>query len=53
MIVKSEDKMRARLEAMRYVLQQFDYEGRDPLVAVPPDPLLLSRVSDLHTFEER
>ncbi|MGE0623857.1 MAG: polyphosphate kinase 2 [Pseudomonadales bacterium] len=52
-IVKSEDKMRARLEAMRYVLQQFDYDDRDPLVAVPPDPLVLARVSELRSFEER
>jgi len=52
-IVKSEDKMRVRLESMRYVLQQFDYDGRDPLIAVPPDPLILARVSDLRSFEER
>lgn len=51
-IVKSEDKMRARLEAMRYVLQQFEYEDRDPAVATPPDPLVLAKVSLLRSFDE-
>jgi polyphosphate kinase 2 (PPK2 family) len=49
-IVKSEDKMRARLETMRYVLQQFDYEGKDPEVAVPPDRLILAAAADVPKF---
>jgi polyphosphate kinase 2 len=49
-IVKSEDKMRARLETMRYVLQQFDYEGKDKKVAVPPDPLVLAAAADVPKF---
>ena len=28
-VVKSNDKKRARLEAMRHILEQFDYEGKD------------------------
>jgi polyphosphate kinase 2 len=51
-IIKAEDKMRARLEAIRYVLQQFDYDGRDPAVATPPDPLLLAPVATLKRFAE-
>jgi polyphosphate kinase 2 len=31
-VVKSNDKKRARLEAMRYVLSQFPYTGKDPSV---------------------
>ncbi|REJ85371.1 MAG: polyphosphate kinase 2 [Acidobacteria bacterium] len=51
-IVKTEDKMRARLAAMQYVLQQFEYEGRDPDVATPPHPLILARVAQLRGFQE-
>jgi polyphosphate kinase len=36
-VVKSNDKKRARLEAMRHVLEQFDYPGKDPLVVGTPD----------------
>ena len=36
-VVKSNDKKRARLEAIRHVLEQFDYEGKDPEVVGEPD----------------
>jgi len=49
-IVKSEDKMRARLETMRHVLQQFDYEGRNPEVACAPDPLILTAAARVPKF---
>ncbi len=42
-IVRSNDKKRARLNAMRYFLTQFDYEGRDDEVIGTPDPLLVMR----------
>ncbi|WP_147050865.1 polyphosphate kinase 2, partial [Kocuria flava] len=37
--VKSNDKKRARVNAMRYFLDQFDYEDKDPEVVHAPDPL--------------
>jgi polyphosphate kinase len=40
-VVKSNDKRRARIEAMRYVLRQVDYEGRDEAVVGAPDPLIV------------
>jgi polyphosphate kinase 2 len=40
-VVKSNDKKRARLAAMRYVLRRFDYDGRDDEVVGVPDPLVL------------
>jgi polyphosphate kinase 2 len=40
-VVRSNDKKRARLEAMRQVLSRFDYPGRDERVATPPDPLIV------------
>jgi polyphosphate kinase 2 len=40
-VVKSNDKKRARIEAMRHVLNRFDYEGKDPEVVGRPDPLIV------------
>ncbi len=40
-VVKSNDKKRARLEAMRHVLGLYDYPDKDPEVALTPDPLLV------------
>jgi polyphosphate kinase 2 (PPK2 family) len=40
-VIKSNDKKRARLEAMRFVLAQFEYPGKDRSVAVQPDPKLV------------
>ena len=42
-VVKSNDKRRARLNAMRHVLAGVDYEGKDPDVATAPDPRLVGR----------
>jgi polyphosphate kinase 2 len=36
-VVKSNDKKRARLEAIRHVLEQFEYEGKDEEVVDKPD----------------
>jgi polyphosphate kinase 2 (PPK2 family) len=40
-VVKSNDKKRGRLEAMRHVLHLFPYEGKDDLLVGAPDPLLV------------
>lgn len=49
-VVKSNDKKRARLEAMRYVLTQFDYPNKDKNVVGDVDPLIVGSGSDV--FEE-
>jgi polyphosphate kinase 2 len=36
-VVKSNDKKRARLEAIRHILEQFDYDGKDVEVVGKPD----------------
>jgi polyphosphate kinase 2 (PPK2 family) len=41
--VRSNDKKRARLNAMRYYLSQYDYEGKDHSVVAEPDPLIVQR----------
>ena len=41
--IKSNDKKRARINAMRFFLNQFDYDGKDPEVVYAPDPLIVRR----------
>lgn len=41
-IVKAEDKLRARLNTMRYVLHRFDYAGKEPTLDLAPDPLIVA-----------
>jgi polyphosphate kinase 2 len=52
-VVKSNDKKRARLEAMRYVLSQIDYEGKDESMVGLPDPLIVGPAPYLHEKGER
>ena len=55
-VVKSNDKKRARLEAIRHILEQFDYEGKDEEVVGKPDrriigpPALLSENTTIPSF---
>jgi len=42
-VVKSNDKKRARINAMRHVLNEFDYENKDHDVVGRPDPLIVGR----------
>ncbi|MEU8155511.1 polyphosphate kinase 2 [Micromonospora sp. NPDC048986] len=52
-VVKSNDKKRARLEAMRHVLHRFDYEGKDLAVVGTPDPQIIGPAGlDLGPEEE-
>jgi polyphosphate kinase len=52
-VVKSNDKRRARLEAMRYVLSQVHYEGRDDDLVARPDPLIVGPAPLLLQDSER
>jgi polyphosphate kinase len=52
-VVKSNDKKRARLEAMRYVLSRIPYEDRDESVVGRPDPLIVGPAKLLHETGER
>ncbi|MCH8628193.1 polyphosphate kinase 2 [Arsenicicoccus piscis] len=44
--IKSNDKKRARINAMRFFLNQFDYEGKDPDIVFPADPKIVRRGRD-------
>ena len=52
-VVKSNDKKRGRLEAMRYVLSRVPYYGRDQNVVGRPDPLIVGPAPLLHEKGER
>lgn len=41
LIVKSNDKKRARLNCMRHFLSTLDYPDKDPAIATLPDPLIV------------
>ena len=47
--VKSNDKKRGRVNALRAFLHQFDYEGKDHDVVFAPDPKLVGRARDALT----
>jgi hypothetical protein len=40
-VVKSNDKKRARLEAIKHVLRQFDYDGKDEQAIGEADKALI------------
>ncbi|GAA4505485.1 hypothetical protein GCM10023159_00430 [Brevibacterium yomogidense] len=47
-VVKSNDKKRARLEAMRYILSQFDYPDKDVSVIGRVDGKIVGRGKDIY-----
>ena len=47
-VVKSNDKKRARLEAIKYVLRKYDYTGKTDQVIGEPDISLIGPASPLH-----
>ncbi len=46
-VIKSNDKKRGRVEAMRYVLSLFDYEDKDKTIVGTPDPLIVRKAADI------
>ena len=52
-VIKSDDKKRARLECMRYVLQELPYEGKQPKVIGEVDPTVVGRARNLYERGER
>ena len=50
-IVKSNDKKRARLNCMRHFLHSLPYPGKDEAVVTPPDPLIVGASGDVYRAE--
>ena len=51
-VVKSDDKKRARLNAMRYVLRAIPYDNRDLDAVGPVDPLIVGRAGSMFETAE-
>ena len=51
-VVKSNDKKRARLEAMRVLLAQVDYPSKDDRLVGLPDPLIVGPAARVHEDDE-
>ena len=51
-MIKSNDKKRARLGAMRHVLASVDYEGKDHEIVGQPDPKIVGKAADLFEVGE-
>jgi polyphosphate kinase len=50
-VIKSNDKKRARLEAMRHLLAGIDYDRKDPEAVGQPDPLIVGAPADMRELE--
>ena len=48
-IIKSDDKKRARINAIRHVINVMDYQGKDPDVAHTPDPSIVAYSHEVYT----
>ncbi|TAN50234.1 MAG: polyphosphate kinase 2 [Methylococcaceae bacterium] len=51
-VIKSDDKKRARLNCMRHFLHQLPYPNKDEHIAIPPDPHLVGTASEVLANEE-
>jgi polyphosphate kinase 2 len=51
-VVRSNDKKRARVGAMRSLLSRFDYPDKDHEVVGQPDPKIVGGPADLREYEE-
>jgi polyphosphate kinase 2 len=52
-VIRSDDKKRARLNCMRFVLASLPYEGRELSVVGLPEPQIVGRAKDLFERGER
>jgi len=52
-VIKSNDKKRARLEAMRHVLHKFEYHGKNHEMVGVPDNKIIGRGVDLFEQDEQ
>ena len=51
-VVKSDCKKRARLNAMKFLLNSLDYDKKDKKVATPPDPQIVGSARTIYETGE-
>lgn len=47
-VIKSDDKKRARINAIRHLLNSIPYDNKNETVACAPDPLIVGSASDIY-----
>ncbi len=47
-VIKSDDKKRARINAIRHLLNSIPYDNKDDKIACSPDPLIVGSASDIY-----
>ncbi len=47
-VIKSDCKKRARINAMRFILNQLDYDSKNTDVAIPPDELIVGSAKNIY-----
>lgn len=52
-VVKSDCKKRARINALRFVLNSLDYRNKDPHLALHPNPLIVGSAKHIYEKGER
>lgn len=52
-VIKSDDKKRARINAMRYLLSKANYPDKNEGIAMQPDPLIVGSAADIHEKDEQ
>ena len=52
-VIKSDDKMRARINSIRHVLNCIPYEGKDSRVVYPADPWIISKADEVWEVNEK
>ena len=51
-VIKSDDKKRARINAMRFVLNSLPYPNKNLEIELTPDPLIVGNARDIHEQDE-
>ena len=51
-VIKSDDKKRARINAMRFILTQLDYPAKDTNIVREPDTLIVGSAHDVFEIDE-
>jgi polyphosphate kinase len=51
-VIKSNDKKRGRIGALRYVLHALPYADKDAGVVGVPDPLIVGSAADVYEHDE-
>lgn len=51
-VIKSDDKKRARINAMRFILNSLPYPNKNEQINITPDPLIVGNAREVHERDE-